>query len=555
MADLSTGADSVGGERFGACEYNDIKNHWRMSDPCSNLANIQPGMIVSDSDDEKLYHYQAAACQEIIQTATPITDDAQIIGGDGSDAILIPYEETTNDAVIWGIPTDPKRGIIFCDVADIGANFTGLTTAMDVCLRIVDKDVDSILHVGFVADDIPHIDSNRDIRIQYEAQNDVTFFQNCGAGENRYVTIYGWSTGRGARQFTRFQMSDINDEFLIEAENNADHEGITISLTETNQRFRVRQNGDFISMYHDGAIAYINTSTTPLHLLPDVAQNIECWSGVGSGETPELKIHGFRAADANRSLEIGVGVDAANTVTFDGLDNYYFDGAIRVTKDIAFDAGEGGRIYKGATGGLALVGVTGTIYDFTVATPTGQSLIENPTGTASLLLVRGSGNVGIDQATFGTNAQNVFAQATGTAPTTSPANCYQQWSADVLGVAGKAGPHQRSEEGGMRAWHGGAGTLNNFTYQADVADDGTFNLPAITDSAWGFIQAGDNEEYAFFTIDDDGDVTLISNSANVVANADTDDKLCIGTAATQEPLVIRNRLDAEKNINLIIWYS
>ena len=56
-------------------------------------------------------------------------------------------------------------------------------------------------------------------------------------------------------------------------------------------------------------------------------------------------------------------------------------------------------------------------------------------------------------------------------------------------------------------------------------------------------------------VDDDGDVILILNSANVVANADTDTKICIGTAATQEPLTIRNRLGAQKNINLIIWYS
>jgi len=69
MADLSTGADSVGGERFGNCEYNDIKNHWRMSDP-TNVANLsapQPGMIVSDEDDEQLSHRWAAAWRLVLQ--------------------------------------------------------------------------------------------------------------------------------------------------------------------------------------------------------------------------------------------------------------------------------------------------------------------------------------------------------------------------------------------------------------------------------------------------------------------------------------------------------
>ena len=46
------------------------------------------------------------------------------------------------------------------------------------------------------------------------------------------------------------------------------------------------------------------------------------------GETEEFKIFGFRTGDALRSLQIGVGVDAANTASFDGLSNYKFDGNI-----------------------------------------------------------------------------------------------------------------------------------------------------------------------------------------------------------------------------------
>ena len=610
---LIDGDDFVSGDLDSFQQNNRMKNHWRQADPVANLGNPQPGMIVSDSDDEKLYHYQAVAYEEIIQTGTPITDDAQIIGGDGSDAILIPYEETTNDAVIWGIPTDPKRGIIFCDVADVGANFTGLTTAMDVCLRIVDKDVDSILHVGFVDDDIPHIDSNRDIRIQYEAQNDVTFFQNCGAGENRYVTIYGWSTGRGARQFTRFQMSDINDEFLIEAENNADHEGITIKFNEAGQRFRIRQGGDILSWYLDGTDAFMKWSdgqlefqtdevdaTTVLRIKPngtsevsqldfydtdgirlslytaadrayilstggvlginpDAAQDVYIFEDAASGETPEIKIYGFRAADAKRSLEIGVGVDAADTASFDGVSNYYFDGNVGVgtpTPDYNLEVESASTPYLVVTDTttpvkIAIIADNDFGYIGTITNHSLQFLIN---GGLEMTL-NTLGNLGLGTQTFGTNANTVYAQFNGIAPTTSPADTFQMWSADVLAVAGKAGPHQRSEEGGMRAWHGGAGTINSFTYQADVGDDGIFTLPAITDAAWGFIQAGDNEEYALFTIDNDGDVTLISNSANVVANTDVDGKICLGTAGSQEPLQVRNRLGAQKNINLIIWYS
>lgn len=97
--------------------------------------------------------------------------------------------------------------------------------------------------------------------------------------------------------------------------------------------------------------------------------------------------------------------------------------------------------------------------------------------------------------------------------------------------------------------------LKFFQYNADLADDGTFTLPAIVNSAWGVILAGNNEEHSQFWVDDDGDVSLSLNTANVVANADTDLKLCIGTAATQEPLVIKNRLGATKHINLFMFYN
>ena len=100
------------------------------------------------------------------------------------------------------------------------------------------------------------------------------------------------------------------------------------------------------------------------------------------------------------------------------------------------------------------------------------------------------------------------------------------------------------------------GLVTEYRYYADLANDAILTLPfSITSSARGFIAAGNNEERTDFWIDNDGDVTLMNNSANVVANADTDDKLDIGTAAAQEPLQIKNRLNATKKIFLVIWYN
>ena len=99
-------------------------------------------------------------------------------------------------------------------------------------------------------------------------------------------------------------------------------------------------------------------------------------------------------------------------------------------------------------------------------------------------------------------------------------------------------------------------SVTEYRYYADLANDAILTLPfSITSSARGFIAAGDNEERSDFWIDNDGDVTLVNNSTNVVANADTDDKLDIGTGAAQEPLQIKNRLNATKKIFLVIWYN
>ena len=55
------------------------------------------------------------------------------------------------------------------------------------------------------------------------------------------------------------------------------------------------------------------------------------------------------------------------------------------------------------------------------------------------------GNIGVGTVTFGANAQGVYAQITDAAPTTSPADMFQMYSADIQ--AGEAAPHFRTEHG------------------------------------------------------------------------------------------------------------
>lgn len=101
--------------------------------------------------------------------------------------------------------------------------------------------------------------------------------------------------------------------------------------------------------------------------------------------------------------------------------------------------------------------------------------------------------------------------------------------------------------------------VEDWRYAASIADDGTKALPTIKANyaAIGNIvisSAGVVDESAEFEIDSTGTCQIIRGSANVVVNADTDTKLCLGTSAAQNPLTIKNRLGGVKNIMITIMY-
>ena len=175
---------------------------------------------------------------------------------------------------MFGIPVSPKRGVIICDVADIAVDFTGLITAhTQPVFWFIDLNNDSYLGVGHQADDKPGIWSGGNVHIQYDANADAIFFENAGAGENPDVYIFGYVTAGAGARYGAFRMDDTWDEFVIEAENNANHEGVTVSLLETNQRFRIRQNSDIASMYLDGTDFFVSWSDGHLIFMTDEGVN------------------------------------------------------------------------------------------------------------------------------------------------------------------------------------------------------------------------------------------------------------------------------------------
>jgi hypothetical protein len=97
-------------------------------------------------------------------------------------------------------------------------------------------------------------------------------------------------------------------------------------------------------------------------------------------------------------------------------------------------------------------------------------------------------------------------------------------------------------------------------YAASILDDGTYALPTVTANypAHGFVQLSNGAvivESAEFEYGSDGNVQIIRGSANVVVNVDTDGKVCLGTAAGQNPLTVKNRLGGTRQIIITLWYK
>jgi hypothetical protein len=87
-----------------------------------------------------------------------------------------------------------------------------------------------------------------------------------------------------------------------------------------------------------------------------------------------------------------------------------------------------------------------------------------------------------------------------------------------------------------------------------LADDGTFLFPYFANAARCTLVIGPDDERCDFSVKSDGTVNLLMASLNIVANADTDGKFCIGTSV-DNPLTIKNRLGATKVVTGSIWYG
>lgn len=103
--------------------------------------------------------------------------------------------------------------------------------------------------------------------------------------------------------------------------------------------FRISDDGkvDYLESYCTNGVGYMRTSgVTPSRLVlqGDAHAGVNLFESAASGETQELRIYGYRAADSSRYLSLACGTDAADTASFSGLSNYYFDGKLDSNNDV-----------------------------------------------------------------------------------------------------------------------------------------------------------------------------------------------------------------------------
>lgn len=93
-----------------------------------------------------------------------------------------------------------------------------------------------------------------------------------------------------------------------------------------------------------------------------------------------------------------------------------------------------------------------------------------------------------------------------------------------------------------------------FFGSSTLADDGKVALPAHTVFMFGIVLAKAGATFAIFYSTALGAVSLVSNTSDVAANADTDAKLDIGITNPDNPIEIKNRLGDSYDVNYFIVY-
>jgi hypothetical protein len=368
---------------------------------------------------------------------------------------------------------------------------------------------------------------------------------------------------------------------------------------------RDEDNSNYLDMYcsnGEGIIKTEGSSPGKLYLQGPAHSGISCFSSAASGETPEFSIRGYRAGDALRILEIGVGVDAADTASFDGLSNYRFDGLLTLadggtSANWVSNSLSMGHETTGHTSWIQSGGVAGTQLDLNPVgglVNIGSGSTSHGMGAAGDLLanrfecnstawfdgplqIRSSGLIvdnvelqwgsSIDSALdwsttqtndslvwgFGNTSRSIiYCEAADRATNFGAPNYVDpttRWQSSDATDTSQYVAKQHNQTDAKEIIGKGSEVVEHVT-PVELADDGSFDLPDAS-AGIGRVLVGDGEEYADFSWTSGAVVTLIASSSNVVST-DTDTKFCIfdnGTAVR-----VRNRLGSAKKVIFKINY-
>ncbi|MCK4818641.1 hypothetical protein KA005_22915, partial [bacterium] len=208
---ILTGSDGILDDLFSYHVYTRIKNHWR-SDVAP--ADIQPGMIWSDSDDDKLYHHGnvgGAADEEILQVTrsidvSPYFENLYIAGqifhtGDVDTHVLLQTDRITLVAGGVSFINAVEAATDYLQLLD-GKNFIGgnVNSMMTVGLTINQGANDDEI-LAFKSSDVAH-----GMTTLAETDTYVSFAKRSASSGG--VTFMGLSEGLEAMNITGVATTD-----------------------------------------------------------------------------------------------------------------------------------------------------------------------------------------------------------------------------------------------------------------------------------------------------------------------------------------------------------
>ena len=165
-----------------------------------------------------------------------------------------------------------------------------------------------------------------------------------GSGGDQDLAIY---TGANTSQLVLASATDdisMSGDLGVTGEVSAEHLKSTDDIEVVDRIFHSGDEDTYIDFSEDlirvfvGNAHMIDLSYGPIpptryfDFVPVGLGNFQLFRLSPQGTTAEFTLAGYKTGDALRTLEVGVGVDADDTVSFDGLSNYYFNGKIAFTQ-------------------------------------------------------------------------------------------------------------------------------------------------------------------------------------------------------------------------------